>query len=154
MQREINLFYIDGNTRNRIVASSDGFEVLNTNIKFSKEEIISRLKNFPELFSPNVILRPLYQETVLPNVAYIGGPAEVAYWLELKSVFELHGVSYPVLMLRNCAMIVEASVAQRIEKLKLEIVDFFAKEDEIIKKFISEKDQHSFSVEAMVEKIS
>jgi bacillithiol synthase len=102
--REINLFYILDQLRDRIIFENDIYKVNNTTIKFSQSEILVELENFPERFSPNVILRPLYQEVILPNLCYIGGGGEIAYWLELKSTFELHQVTFPILMLRNSVL--------------------------------------------------
>ena len=94
--REINLFYLKDNIRNRIVQSKNGFEVHGTDIVFTKEELENELKNYPERFSPNVILRGLYQEMILPNIAFIGGGGEIAYWLELKDLFIHYKVPFPV----------------------------------------------------------
>ncbi|MBL7886151.1 MAG: bacillithiol biosynthesis cysteine-adding enzyme BshC, partial [Flavobacterium sp.] len=99
--REINLFYIEDNLRERIVFENGKFKVNTTKIEFTSEEIISELENHPEKFSPNVILRPLYQEVILPNLCYIGGGGEIAYWLELKSNFEAFKVTFPILLVRN-----------------------------------------------------
>ena len=85
--REVNMFYLTPNGRHRIIRTTEGFEVHDTNIRFSKEAILEELNTYPERFSPNVILRPLYQEVILPNLAYIGGGGEIAYWLELKRIF-------------------------------------------------------------------
>src|SRR5258708_5034848 len=74
--REINLFYLDKNIRQRIEKVEDGFKVVDTSIQFSTKEVEALIESTPEKFSPNVILRPLYQETILPNLAYVGGPAE------------------------------------------------------------------------------
>ena len=84
-----------------------------------------------EGFSPNVILRPLYQEVILPNLAYIGGGGEIAYWLELKRFFNKQKVPFPMLMLRNSAMLVSKRQYERIEKLKLHPVDLFLKPEEL-----------------------
>lgn len=83
--REINLFYIEDDLRERIIFENNKYFVNNTKISFSKDEIFQLLENNPEKFSPNVIMRPLYQEIILPNLCYIGGGGEIAYWLELKS---------------------------------------------------------------------
>ncbi|MEQ1554115.1 MAG: bacillithiol biosynthesis cysteine-adding enzyme BshC, partial [Ferruginibacter sp.] len=99
--RAINLFYLKDNKRERIEAVENGFAISNTNINFTKEEIFLELKNNPERFSPNVILRPVFQEIILPNIAFIGGGGEIAYWLELKNVFTETGAFYPPLILRN-----------------------------------------------------
>jgi uncharacterized protein YllA (UPF0747 family) len=85
--REINLFYLIDNKRERIEQAGDAFEVKTLNLQFSKDEILKELKEHPERFSANVILRGAFQETVLPNIAFIGGGGELAYWLELKNVF-------------------------------------------------------------------
>jgi len=71
--REINLFYFKDNIRELIELKDGKYEVRNTPINFTKEEILAELTAHPERFSPNVILRGLYQETVLPNIAFVGG---------------------------------------------------------------------------------
>jgi bacillithiol biosynthesis cysteine-adding enzyme BshC len=105
--REINLFYLKDNLRNRIIAINDHFAVHDTSIVFTKEEIKKELKEHPERFSPNVILRGLFQEIILPDVAWIGGGGELAYWLQLKDLFNNYSVPYPVLILRNSFLIID-----------------------------------------------
>src|SRR5690606_7833848 len=85
--REINLFYLDKNLRERIIKENDTYLINNTNLKFSETELLDILQSHPEKFSPNVIMRPLYQEVILPNLCYVGGGGELAYWLELKAFF-------------------------------------------------------------------
>ena len=75
--REINFFYLDDGVRERITKEGSKFKVLNTDLSFSETEIKNLIQKSPEKFSPNVVMRPLYQETILPNLAYIGGPAEI-----------------------------------------------------------------------------
>ena len=72
-----------------------------------------------------MVLRPLYQETILPNLAYIGGPSEVPYWLQLKPVFDQFQTPFPMLMPRNFAMYVPAVSAKRVRKLGLAPEDLF-----------------------------
>ncbi len=136
--REINLFYLGDNFRERIIydSTSDEFQVLKTDLKFSKEEILKELNDYPERFSPNVILRPLFQEKVLPNLALIGGSAEVAYWLELKSLFDLHKINLPMIVLRNHLMMIDQGAVGKLQKLGLNITDLFDSEDELIRKFL------------------
>ncbi|WP_312075212.1 bacillithiol biosynthesis cysteine-adding enzyme BshC [Chryseobacterium sp.] len=122
--REINLFYLS-ESRNRIDPFQDRFLVNNTEISFSKDEIITELKNSPEKFSPNALMRPVYQEKILPNLAYIGGNAEIMYWLELKDYFESLQISFPILIPRNSMLFIEEKVLKKIEKLNLNIDDFF-----------------------------
>ena len=123
--REINLFYMEGPIRERIERSSAGFKVLNTSISFSEEELLGVLERHPERFSPNVVLRPLYEEMILPNIAYLGGPAEVAYWLQLKSMFDYFNVQFPALLPRNFALVLDKTIQRKIHKLGLEDLSLF-----------------------------
>jgi bacillithiol biosynthesis cysteine-adding enzyme BshC len=134
--RDVNLFYLKDNMRNRIVFQNERYTVADTRIDFSKGEILKELNEYPERFSPNVILRGIYQETILPNIAFIGGGGELAYWLELKDLFQHHKVPYPVLVLRNSFLIVEKKWQEKISKLGFEIEDFFLSEEELMKKFV------------------
>jgi bacillithiol biosynthesis cysteine-adding enzyme BshC len=144
--REINLFYLQENSRERIVKEGTNFKVLNTSITWNEMEILSELEKNPERFSPNVVLRPLYQEVLLPNLAYTGGPAEIAYWLEYKSMFEHFKCSFPILVLRNCAMIADQVAGKKMEMLKISGKDIFKSVDLLSKEFIRNQ-QESFSME-------
>lgn len=123
--REINFFYLDGTSRERIIETDGVYKVRNTRITFNKDEILKEIDEHPERFSPNVIMRPVYQEVILPNIGYTGGPAEVAYWLQLKGVFELHQVSFPILLPRNFGMVISRNVGRKINKLELGTEDLF-----------------------------
>lgn len=125
--REINIFYVKDGIRERIVKDEQGYTVLNTSIRFSEEEILRHLACFPEYFSPNVILRPLYQEVILPNLAYIGGGGEIAYWLELKDMFVQYKVPFPMLMLRNSVLLISEAQEKKLHKLGLTHHDIFLK---------------------------
>jgi bacillithiol synthase len=131
--RDINLFYILDNLRERIIFENGIYKVNNTKIEFSEVEIFAELTNFPERFSPNVILRPLYQEVILPNLCYIGGGGEIAYWLELKSTFEHHKVTFPMLLLRNSALIANEKQITKMDKLDLSWQDLFQKQNDLLK---------------------
>ncbi|WP_291788992.1 bacillithiol biosynthesis cysteine-adding enzyme BshC [Cecembia sp.] len=123
--REINLFYMEGGIRERIEKSGGIYKVLNTEISFAEDGLHQLLNEHPERFSPNVVLRPIYQETILPNIAYLGGPAEVAYWLQLKPLFDNFNVQFPALMPRNFALILDHVVQRKIEKLGIDDVGLF-----------------------------
>ena len=134
--RDINLFYFDEDLRERVEANGDGYTVANSTIKFSKDEMLQELKAHPERFSPNVILRGLYQETILPNIAFIGGGGELAYWLELKAVFEHYKVPFPVLVLRNSFLIIEQQWNEKINKLGFSMADLFLPETELLNRLV------------------
>ncbi len=124
--RPINLFYLDDQLRERIVKAEDGhYEVVNNQLRFTEQEILNMLESNPEKFSPNVVLRGLYQEIILPNLAYIGGGGELAYWFQLKDVFKGFHVPFPILMLRNSALVVRAEARFQLEALQLEVSDLF-----------------------------
>ena len=97
--------------------------------------------------SPNVILRPLYQETILPNLAYIGGPAEVAYWLQLKGIFDLHQVPFPILLPRNFAIVKTQKQAEKVEKLGLSLADLFKNELALRRDFVAGRTSHKLDTE-------
>ena len=129
--RKINLFYITDSSRERIVFENNTYAVLNTNVSFTKEEIEKEVDNFPEKFSPNVITRPLYQEFVLPNLCYIGGGGELAYWLELKSFFDAVNVTFPVLLLRNSVLLATEKQVQKADSLQLSWQDLFSNKQDL-----------------------
>ncbi len=135
--REINLFYVGEGFRERIIGKDDGFEVLNRNLAFTKSEIIAELKAHPERFSPNVVLRPLYQETILPNVTYVGGAGELAYWLQYRELFAANEVSFPVLWLRNSVLWIDKGVSARMGRLGLETADLFEDIEVLVNKFVA-----------------
>lgn len=132
--RPINLFYLKENLRQRIEKSEDGYTILDTDIRFSEDQILKELAQYPERFSPNVILRGLYQETILPNVAFIGGGAEVAYWLQLKDVFEEYGVFFPAIILRQSFLFVDKLTKNVFDKTDLSIEEIFEDVDAVIRK--------------------
>jgi bacillithiol biosynthesis cysteine-adding enzyme BshC len=135
--RAVNLFYFKDNVRELIEVKEGKYEVRNTNISFTEEEILAELHSHPDRFSPNVILRGLYQETLLPNIAFIGGGGETAYWLELKDLFNYYKVPFPVLILRNSFLIVEKKWQEKIHKLGLQSKDFFQPEQQLLTLLVS-----------------
>jgi len=124
--RELNLFYLGDQLRERIVREGDQYRILNTDLHFSGDEMLAELTAHPEKFSPNVVLRPVYQETVLPNLAYIGGPSELPYWLQLKGIFDYFKLAFPLLVPRNFALYVNSASAKRMEKLGVSSEELFS----------------------------
>lgn len=144
--REINFFYLQDNLRERIVQEGNGFEVLNTEIRLSKEELEQEIDSHPERFSPNVVMRPVYQEYILPNLAYIGGGAEIVYWLQLKANFDHYGVTFPILILRNSGMVIRKETTAKINKMELKAVQLFKDADIIKNDWVKKHTQHNLSL--------
>lgn len=154
--RPINLFYLIDGLRARIEQQGDKWIVIDTDIAWTEEALLEELRSHPERFSPNVILRGLFQETILPNVAFIGGGAEVAYWLQLKPVFEHYHVFYPVILLRQSVQIVDAQTERLRKQLGLEIKELFLPELELTNQYIashSEDDITTIAEEAELKDI-
>ncbi|EJL67624.1 bacillithiol biosynthesis cysteine-adding enzyme BshC [Chryseobacterium populi] len=147
--REINLFYFS-ETRDRIDFDGQKYNIIDKNIQFTESEIINELENSPEKFSPNALMRPVYQEKVLPNLAYIGGNAEIMYWLELKDYFSKINIPFPILIPRNSMLFLKEKTLKKTDKLNLKIEDFFQNftnltnnkilEDHAILKLLDEKE--------------
>ena len=129
--RNINFFNISEGKREKITE------------KVSEDEI----ENNPETFSPNVLIRPLYQELILPNIAYIGGGAEISYWMQLKTVFKYLSIPFPILVLRNSVMWIEERDLKKWRKLGLKMSDVFRSADDLSKKFILDKSNINLDLE-------
>lgn len=140
--RDINFFYLDKDVRGRLEKEGDSYTVVDSSLKFTKQQISSFIESEPEKFSPNVILRPLYQEIILPNLAYVGGPAEAVYWLQLKDVFKHYNTPFPILMPRNFAMIMDAPTNRKLKKTELTLKDFFQEKHALINHFAIKFAQH------------
>lgn len=150
--REINLFYLKENIRERIEKRDDRFFILNTDISFSEEEMKKELEEHPEHFSPNVILRGLYQEVLLPNLAFIGGGGETAYWLQLHDLFRQYSVPYPVLVLRNSFLIVEEKWQEKLQKIGLSAADLFQSDDDLMREIVTKQSQNAVLLNGNFEK--
>jgi bacillithiol biosynthesis cysteine-adding enzyme BshC len=144
--RAINLFYLENNLRERIIPQGNQYKINNTELVFSEKEMLEKIEKEPEKFSPNVILRPVYQECILPNLAYIGGPAEVVYWLQLKEVFTHYKIPFPILMPRNFVLYVNKGNVAKLTKLALNIEVFFEKEEKLKNDFLIKISEGEFKL--------
>ncbi len=145
--RDINLFYLTSGARRRIDFQDERYVVLDSDISFSVEEILKELEDNPESFSPNVVIRPLYQESILPNLAYVGGGGELAYWMERKTQFEEFDICFPLLIRRDSVMVLDVGHQKTIAKLNLSTEDIFKTEDELIKQHVQAENKHEFALD-------
>jgi len=155
--REINFFYFtDDGQRRRVEKTGNDFNIVDTDLKFTESEMKSLINEQPERFSPNVVMRPIYQEYILPNLAYIGGGGELAYWLERKTQFEAFNIPYPMLIRRNSAMLVDHSSKKVLGKLGLKINDVFKSKNDLVNLFLNENSGDEFSLsnaETQIDKV-
>ena len=149
--REINLFYLKEDLRERIESANGQYTVHNTNIRFSADEMEKELSNYPERFSPNVILRGLFQATILPDIAFVGGGGEIAYWLEFKPLFQHYRVPLPVLILRNSFLLVKKNWLSRIEKIGLPTESLFISEEQMMATFVMKNSSRQIKLDKEIQ---
>lgn len=143
--REINIFYLGDGTRKRIEKTETGFKAGDR--LFSSEELEQALYEDPTRFSPNVILRPVYQETILPNLAYVGGGGEMAYWIQLKGVFETYNTLFPLIQQRVSLHLLDSSMQKRMDKLPFDWKAYFGDKNQLKQQFLNDEnsDELDFS---------
>jgi bacillithiol biosynthesis cysteine-adding enzyme BshC len=151
--REINFFYMLDGYRERILEEEGTFKTHDSKHTWKTVELNTEITEFPERFSPNVVMRPLYQETILPNVAYIGGGAEIGYWLEFGEIFKHYQIPYPALILRQSAMIIDKVNSLRIHKLGLKHSDLFLDLHEVEKKITLSLSEHDLELHAELKQL-
>lgn len=149
--REINFFYLKPNLRERIVLENELFKINNTDITFTKEQLEIEIENYPERFSPNVLLRPLYQEIILPNLSYVGGGGEIAYWLQLKNVFENSKITFPILQIRNSILLLNNKQLKNIDKLNLAFENLVQNKSIVIEKIIKNNSKEKFDFSKQID---
>jgi len=145
--REINFFYMIDGLRERIIEENGSYKVMNSSIEFTKEELQQEIDAYPENFSPNVVMRPVYQEVILPNIAYIGGGAEVTYWLQLKANFDHYKIDFPVLMLRNSALLIDKRSEARMEVLGISHRNLFSDTETLKNEWVKSHVNLQFSLD-------
>ncbi|RQO31035.1 bacillithiol biosynthesis cysteine-adding enzyme BshC [Taibaiella sp. KBW10] len=144
--RPINFFYMKDNIRERIEQVGEQWQVLNTDFLFDAAAMRAEINNHPERFSPNVILRGLYQETILPNVAFIGGGSEVAYWMQLRALFHHYQVFFPAIVLRQSALIIERKSIELQQKLQISLSELFQKTEVLINQYVQQYGDDTWQV--------
>lgn len=145
--RDINLFYLKDDLRGRIERDGDQYIVHGSTLRFTEAEMREELHRFPERFSPNVILRGLFQETILPNLAFIGGGGETAYWLELKALFDHYHVPFPTLILRNSFLLIDGQWQEKIDRAGFSLPDLFRPADDLVNEIVRRESGNPLSLE-------
>ena len=144
--RKINFFYLKKNLRERIIKEKNKYKINNTSISFSEKEIINKLNSNSEFFSPNVIMRCLYQQSIIPNIAYVGGPSEIEYWLEFKDYFNFYNIPFPIIIPRNFVIIINEKIKTKLEKLNIKLSDIFKNKNELEKIILKYQSKNKFDL--------
>ncbi|MFK7757477.1 MAG: bacillithiol biosynthesis cysteine-adding enzyme BshC [Flavobacteriales bacterium] len=131
--REINLFYLTEGLRTRIVKDGIRFRTNDDSATWSESELMAELHRHPERFSPNAAFRPVYQELILPNIANVGGPGEVSYWLQLKNLFDVCKVDFPHLVMRNSYSFISEKSLNTVTEFHLEFRDLLQRTEDLMK---------------------
>lgn len=163
--RDINLFYLHEGQRIRLTHDGDEVIGVDSDVRFSHPALLRRIEEEPEKFSPNVTLRPVYQEVILPNLCYIGGPGEMAYWLQLKGLFDALEVDFPILMPRNGAVVLAGHHAKKLRKLEAEPQWLLQREEDLIAQWMEAnasqdlelneaKSAHEKAFQAVIQKVA
>lgn len=136
--RPINIF-INNETGRHLLdpLENDEFRLKRKKVKFTKDELLQLLETSPEIFSANVILRPICQDYLFPTAFYIGGPAEVAYFAQIVQLYKMFNLATPIAYPRLSATIVEKSVQTLLQRFGITIEDFFKLKREIFNKVAS-----------------
>lgn len=117
----VHLFIEHEGSRELLHYDNDTYLIKDGTVTFTKAELRNIIEKTPERFSNNVVTRPLMQEFVFNTLAFIGGPAEIKYWAELKQVFELYGRPMPVVVPRMRITYVNKRIEKLIEKYNLDL---------------------------------
>jgi len=120
----LNLFYVE-RERNSIEIKEDRFSVKGTENSFTKDELLHQLETRPERFSPNVLLRPLYQDALLPTIAYVAGPAELAYYAQMKGIYNAFDIPMPIIYPRKSLTLLESKIEKVLDNYNLNVPDFW-----------------------------
>lgn len=140
--REINFFLFENGKRLRLKEESGKISTDDGSRQFSEEELQKIINESPEKLSPNVVTRPLFQEKLLPNISYVGGPSEIAYWMELKTSFRETGIFFPAITLRNSAVWIGKGLSKKINKLQIPADLFLEEKDKLVDKFLEKKENN------------
>ena len=147
--RKINLFYTEKNKRDRIEKFGEKYKILNDGKIFSKDQIVNEIIKYPEKFSPNVLFRTYFQEKILPNLAYVGGGSEIAYWLQLKNYFQERKITFPILKIRSSVLIIRKKEEKKCKKIGVEVSDLFSDFSELSTNLIKRLNSDSLDLSKM-----
>ncbi|MCU7489881.1 MAG: bacillithiol biosynthesis cysteine-adding enzyme BshC [Ignavibacteria bacterium] len=143
----INLFYSDEDGRYLIEPADDDFRLKSKRKKILKHTIMEMLDSNPDKFSPNVLLRPICQDYILPTAFYVGGPGEISYFAQVIPLYKFYNVPQPVVYPRSSLTIVEKNIQKTIDKYSLRFNDFFNDKETLFENVIKSISDMEFESE-------
>jgi bacillithiol biosynthesis cysteine-adding enzyme BshC len=138
-EEALNLFLELDDKRRSLRWDGELIQVVGSDKRLTKEELKHIIENESERLSPNVLLLPLMRSYLFPTAAYIGGPGEISYYAQLKSVFEFFDIPMPVVYPRSSVTLIEDKIKQVLDKYSLEFTDLFQDPEILINSILKEK---------------
>lgn len=112
----VNLFLEGAEGRDRLYREGEGVRLNRAGTRMGLDEVRSMASQDPSLLSPNVLLRPVVESSLFPTLCYVGGPGELAYFGQLKELFQAHGLSIPIVYPRRSAILIETKIGKVLAK--------------------------------------
>jgi len=144
--KPVNLFYHTDDGRYSVEPVEDIFKLRRKRKQFTKDEILNEIENFPDKFSPNVLLRPICQDFLFPTGFYIGGPSEIAYFAQVTPLYDFYNIVSPIIFPRSSATILEKNVASGLDKYDLSMNDIFLGLDGLKEKVIASLSENNIEI--------
>ena len=141
--RPINLFYGNEEGRFLIEPGENDFRLKRKRKKFTYEELMETIDKEPENFSPNVLLRPICQDYILPTAFYVGGPSEISYFAQVMPLYEFYNIEAPVIYPRSSVTILEKNINSIIEKYEINLAELFLDPEKLKHRIIESISQTS-----------
>ena len=135
--KPVNLFLNYDGGRHSVEPVDNEFRLRRKRKSFTYDQLLELLENEPDKFSPNVLLRPICQDFLLPTAFYIGGPSEISYFAQIKPLYEFYDIVQPIIYPRSSATILESTIENILEKHSVQINDLFIDVENVKKKIIN-----------------
>jgi bacillithiol biosynthesis cysteine-adding enzyme BshC len=139
----INLFYHDEEGRYLIEPSDNEYKLKRKRKKFTREELVNLIEETPEKFSPNVLLRPVCQDYLLPTICYVGGPSEISYFAQVMPLYKTFNVAEPIIYPRSSVTLIEKNISSIIQKYNIDVKALLRNPEEIIEKVIAAESEYA-----------
>lgn len=141
--KPVNLFLRVDEGRYSIEPVDNEYRLKRKRKSFTQEQLLELLENEADKFSPNVLLRPICQDYLLPTAFYVGGPSEISYFAQIKPLYELYNIPQPLIYPRSSATILENSISNSLEKFSVNVKDIFIDVENVKKNIINSVEESS-----------